>query len=143
MVALIRACTAEDGGQNRPKSSILFYGCSTVVLIGSACKAITVATVILRALDRVRERALTVVRRVARLVVCHRGEDGASLRPVAEKGVGALHLVHRELGVLQEAGGQRWVAEEPWKKRKEEPDTGITGMACINRGTASDLQVGG
>ena len=33
-------------------------GCSTVVLIGSTCPAITVATVILRALDRVRERAL-------------------------------------------------------------------------------------
>ena len=32
----------------------LFYGCSTVVLIGFTCPAITVATVILRALDRVR-----------------------------------------------------------------------------------------
>ena len=31
------------------------YGCSTVVLIGFTCPAITVATVILRALDRVRE----------------------------------------------------------------------------------------
>ena len=35
-----------------------FYGCSTVVLIGFTCPAITVATVVLRALVRVRERAL-------------------------------------------------------------------------------------
>ena len=35
-----------------------FYGCSTVVLIGFTCPAITVGTVILRALDRVRERVL-------------------------------------------------------------------------------------
>ena len=35
-----------------------FYGCSTVVLIGFTCPAMTVVTVILRALDRVRERAL-------------------------------------------------------------------------------------
>ena len=34
------------------------YGCSTVVLICFTCPAITVATVILRALERVRERAL-------------------------------------------------------------------------------------
>ena len=34
------------------------YGCSTVVLIRFTCPAITVVTVILRALDRVRERAL-------------------------------------------------------------------------------------
>ena len=34
------------------------YGCSTVVLIGFTCPAITVGTVILRALDRVRERVL-------------------------------------------------------------------------------------
>ena len=34
------------------------YGCSTVVLIGFTCPAITVVTVILRALDRVRERVL-------------------------------------------------------------------------------------
>ena len=34
------------------------YGCSTVVLIGITCPAITVATDILRALVRVRERAL-------------------------------------------------------------------------------------
>ena len=33
-------------------------GCSTVVLIGCTCPAMTVVTVILRALDRVRERAL-------------------------------------------------------------------------------------
>ena len=37
-------------------------GCSTVVLLGFTCPAITVATVtqyaVLRALDRVRERAL-------------------------------------------------------------------------------------
>ena len=33
-------------------------GCSTVVLICFTCPAITVATVMLRALDRVRERAL-------------------------------------------------------------------------------------
>jgi len=36
----------------------LVYGRSTVVLIGFTCPAITVGTVILRALDRVRERAL-------------------------------------------------------------------------------------
>ena len=38
----------------------MVYGCSTytVVLICFTCPAITVATVILRALDRVRERAL-------------------------------------------------------------------------------------
>ena len=44
-----------------PKSAAslrLFYGCSTVVLIGFTCPATTVGTVILRALDRVRERAL-------------------------------------------------------------------------------------
>ena len=35
-----------------------FYGCSTVVLIGITCPAITVGTVILRALVRVRERAI-------------------------------------------------------------------------------------
>ena len=40
------------------KRPCLFYGCSTVVLIGITCPAITVVTVILRALDRVRERAL-------------------------------------------------------------------------------------
>ena len=34
------------------------HGCSTVVLICFTCPAITVATVILRALDRVRGRAL-------------------------------------------------------------------------------------
>ena len=34
------------------------HGCSTVVLIGFTCPAMTVVTVILRALDRVRERAL-------------------------------------------------------------------------------------
>ena len=34
------------------------YGCSTVVLICFTCPAITVVTVILKALDRVRERAL-------------------------------------------------------------------------------------
>ena len=34
------------------------YGCSTVVLIGFTCPAITVVTVILWALDRVRGRAL-------------------------------------------------------------------------------------
>ena len=38
--------------------SQVFYGCSTVVLIGFTCPAITVVTVILRALVRVRERAL-------------------------------------------------------------------------------------
>ena len=35
-----------------------FYGCSTVVLICFTCPATTVGTVTLRALDRVRERAL-------------------------------------------------------------------------------------
>ena len=39
-------------------SSQALYGCSTVVLIGFTCPAITVGTVILRALVRVRERAL-------------------------------------------------------------------------------------
>ena len=34
------------------------HGCSTVVLIGFTCPAMTVGTVMLRALDRVRERAL-------------------------------------------------------------------------------------
>ena len=34
-------------------------GCSTVVLIGFTCPAITVGKVILRDLDRVRERAPT------------------------------------------------------------------------------------
>ena len=33
-------------------------GCSTVVLIGFTCPAMTVATVILRALDRVRDREI-------------------------------------------------------------------------------------
>ena len=36
----------------------VIYDCSTVVLICFTCPAITVETVILRALDRVRERAL-------------------------------------------------------------------------------------
>ena len=40
----------------------MFYGCSTVVLVGFTCPAITVVTVIFRALDRVRERAFDRVR---------------------------------------------------------------------------------
>ena len=36
----------------------VLYGCSTVVLICVTCPAITVVTVILWALDRVRGRAL-------------------------------------------------------------------------------------
>ena len=36
----------------------MLYGCSTVILIGFTCPAITVVTVLLRALDRVRERVL-------------------------------------------------------------------------------------
>ena len=37
---------------------VCVYGVSTVVLIGFTCPAITAATIILRALDRVRGRAL-------------------------------------------------------------------------------------
>ena len=40
------------------RSIVGSYGCSTVALMGITCPAITVLTGILRALDRVRERAL-------------------------------------------------------------------------------------
>ena len=50
--------SVSHGGGGVAQTGNQSYGCSTVVLIGCTCPAITVVTVILRALDRVRERAL-------------------------------------------------------------------------------------
>ena len=46
------------GGRITQARDIGGYGCSTVVLVCITCPAITVVTVILWALDRVRGRAL-------------------------------------------------------------------------------------
>ena len=42
-------------------------GCSTVVLVGCTCPATTVGTVILRALDRVREEGTRLLRSIAQV----------------------------------------------------------------------------
>ena len=51
---LLALCTRQGRGTTQERA----YGCSTIFLVGFTCPAITVATAILRALDRVRGRAL-------------------------------------------------------------------------------------
>ena len=58
-------------------------GCSTVVLIGFTCPAMTVATVMLRALDGVRERVLGLLCRSITQILSRQAQRGVlDLPPV-------------------------------------------------------------